>query len=113
MGRLGDHLGDEVGRLDLDAQAADVAVRAGDVPAGADQPGQVVALLDGAVVDRRAGVAQQQGSGGAVQQRLRDLAVHIGDVTRRRQADMAVRVDQTRDDPAAVDDRLGLGRPGG
>ena len=38
-------LGDQVVRLDLDAEVAEVAAGPGDVPAGPDQPGQVGAVL--------------------------------------------------------------------
>ena len=58
-----------------------------------DQPGQVVAVLDPAGVGGTPAVAQQQGAGVTVGDRLRlgrfpvDLAVLV-------EADMAVRVDQ-------------------
>ena len=51
----------ELGRLDLVGVVADVALGAGDVPTGADQPGQVVAVVDPARCRRpsrsRAGAA--------------------------------------------------------
>ena len=81
---------------------------------GPDQPRQVVARLHAAVVDRRAGVAQQQRPGGPVDQRLLGLLVRVGDVPAGRQADVAVGVDEARRDPAAATrpSRLSPRRPG-
>ena len=50
--RLTLDLGHKLVGLDFDAEVPDVAVWTGDVPAGPDQARQVLALLDGAVVDR-------------------------------------------------------------
>ena len=75
------------------------------MPAHPDQPRQVVAVLDPAGVGGAAAVAQQQRAGVTVGDRLRlgrvpvDLAVLV-------ETDVAVRVDQARDHPAAGD---GLG----
>ena len=68
-GLLGDVRRQVVG-LDLVGVVADVAPGAGDVAAAADQPRQVVALVDPAGVGRRAAVAQQQRAGVAVGDRL-------------------------------------------
>ncbi len=65
-GGLPAHLGDEVLRLDLGAEAAQVAPGPGDVPPGADQPRQVLAVVDPPGVGGGAGVAQQQRAGVAV-----------------------------------------------
>jgi hypothetical protein len=51
-------------------EVADVALGAGDVAAGANDLGQVVAVVDPAGVGRAAAVAQQQGTGVAVRRRL-------------------------------------------
>ena len=70
------------------------------MPAHPDQPGQVVAVLDPAGVGGAPAVAEQQRAGVAVGDRLRlgrlpvDLAVLV-------EPDVAVRVDQTGDHPAA------------
>ena len=110
---LGTHLVDELIGFDLDPEVADVAPRAGDVSAGADEPRQVVAFLHRRVVDRRPGIAQQQRAGIAVEQGLRGLPLGLRDVAARGQPDVAVRVDETGDDPAAGGDCLGFGtRPG-
>src|SRR5690606_17310227 len=48
------HIGDQLVRLDLPAVVADVALGPSDVPAGADDPGQVVTAIDPPGVGRRA-----------------------------------------------------------
>ena len=69
--------------------------------------------LHAAVVDRRAGVAQQQRAGVAVEQRLLGLRLGVRDVALRRQPDVAVGVDEAGRDPAAGGDRLGVARRAG
>ena len=70
------------------------------MPARPDQPGQVVAVLDPAGVGGAPAVAEQQRAGVAVGDRLRlgrltvDLAVLV-------ETEVAVRVDEAGDDPAA------------
>jgi hypothetical protein len=97
-------LGELVG-LDLVCVVADVALGPGDVAAGSDQPGQVVAVVDPAGVGRGAAVADQQGPGIAVGQRLR-LGLLLGDRPVVVEPQVAVGVDQAGDDPAL---RRGLG----
>ena len=87
---------DEILRLHLDGEAAQVAPGAGDVPAGADDPGKVRALLEPAGVVDGAGVADQQRPGVAVRQGLGFRGV-LGNVPARAEADMAVRVHQARE----------------
>ena len=105
---LGLDLGDQVGRLDLGAVVADVALGAGDVPAGPDDARQVVAVVDPVGVDRvrrrRAAAARRRRGRRppAPRGRLVDAAVRV-------QPDVAVRVDQARQHPAAVGDGLGAG----
>ena len=96
----------EVLRLDLVGVVADVALGARDVAARADQPRQVVAVVDPRGVDRRAAVAEQQRPGVAVGHRLL-LGRRLVDAAVRVEPDVAVRVDQARHDPPS----RGLGRP--
>jgi hypothetical protein len=78
---------------------ADVALRAGKVPAAADQPGQVVALVHPPGVRGRAAVAQQQHTGVAVGDRLL-LGLRVVDGAVVLQAEVVVGVDQPGHDPA-------------
>ena len=93
-------LGHQFARLDLGAVVAQIAHGAGDVPAGPDDLGQVVALVHPPGVGRAAGITQQQRSGGPLGQ-----GVLFGDVIRHGavhlEADMAVGIDQTGQQPAA------------
>ena len=104
------HVAGQLLGLDLVRVSADVAPGPGQVPAGADQLGKVRAVVDPAGVGGRAAVAQQQRSGRAVVERLLllgglvDRAVGV-------QSDVAVRVDESRHQPAraqvgGVGDRL-------
>ena len=93
-----DGLGQAFG-LDLVGVVAHVALRTPDVAAGADQPGQVVTGLDPAGVGGGAGVAQEQGAGVAVGDRLR-LGGLLVDGSVRPEPDVAVGIDETGDDPA-------------
>ena len=92
-GGLGLDLGDQVGRLDLGAVVADVALGPGDVPAGPDHPRQVVAVVHPARVDGYAGVAQQQRAASRSAMRLR-LGGRLVDAAVRVEPDVAVRVDE-------------------
>ncbi len=94
-------------RLDLVGVVADVALGPGDVPAGADQPRQVLALVDPGGVGRRAAVAQQQRARVAVGDGLL-LGGLVVDGTVLVEPDVAVGVDQSRDDPP-LGHRLGAG----
>ena len=94
-------MADELVLLDLVGEVADVAAGAGDVPAGADDLGQVVALVDPARVAGLARVADEQRAAVAVGERLL-----LGLVARRTapwasEPDVAVRVDEAREHPAA------------
>src|SRR3546814_10892120 len=60
--RLDGDLGSKVGGLHLGCVVADVALCAGDVPAGADQPRQVLALVDPAGVGGRAARSEEHPS---------------------------------------------------
>ena len=85
----------ELGRLDLVGVVADVALGAGDVPTGPDQPRQVLAVVDPRGVGGRPAVAQEQRPGVAVGDRLllRRLVVDGAVLV---EPDVAVRVDQAR-----------------
>ena len=90
---------DEILRFDLDGQARQVAPGPGEMPAGADDPGQVRALLEPACVVDGAGVADQECPGVAVRQGLGFRGV-LGNVPARAEADVAVRVHEAGHDPA-------------
>ena len=92
----------QVGRLHLVGVAADVALRRGDVPAAADQPGQVVAVVDPARVGGRTGVADEERPAVAVGDRLL-LGGRVVGGTEVVEPEVAVRVDQAGDDPALGD----------
>ena len=64
--RLAGDVRAQLAGLDLVGVVADVALGAGDVPAGADQPRQVLAVVDPGGVGGRAAVADQQRAGVAV-----------------------------------------------
>ena len=66
----------------------------------ADDPRQVVAIVEAAGIERRACVAQQQRARATLGLRLRDRLVEIGG-SFGAQSDVAMRVDQTGQDPAA------------
>ena len=108
-------LGHEFVRLDLGPVVAQIAHGSGDVPAGPDDLGQVVALVHPPGVGRAAGITQQQRAGGPLRE-----SVLFGDVVGHRagtfQTHMAVRVDQTGHQPASGDrygvaDRFGPDQP--
>ena len=96
--------------LDLVGVVADVALGAGDVPAGADQPRQVVAVVDPAGVGGRAAVADQQGAAVAVGDRLLPRSPRRSMAPCVVEPEVAVRVDQPGHDPA-LGGGLGAGRP--
>jgi hypothetical protein len=102
--------GHRVGELclvfDVDRQAGDVALGAGQVPAGADDARQVVAVVEAAGVDRRSAVAQQQCAGLTIGLGLRDRLLEFNAASRT-QPDMAVGIDQPGQNPAAVENRVG------
>ena len=87
--------------LDLVGVVADVALRPGDVTAGPDDLRQVLAVVDPAGVGGRPRVADEQRAGVPVGQRLL-----LGHLVRHRavlvEPDVAVRVDETRDDPGVT-----------
>ena len=87
--------------LDLVGVVADVALGAADVAPAADQPRQVVAVVDPPGVGGAAGVADQQRSPVAVVDRLLLglLVPHGAEVV---EPEVAVGVDQARDDPAVA-----------
>ena len=98
------HLGDEFVRLDLDAEVADVAPGTRDVSPGTDQPRQVVTLLHRPVVHRRPGIAEQQGAGVAVGDRLLGQGFRIGHVGPvRADPHVAMRIDEPRQQPTTLD----------
>ena len=88
------YAGELVG-LDLVGEVADVALGAGDVATGPDQPRQVLALVDPGGVGGRAAVAQQQRPGVPVGDRLL-LGGLLVDGAVLVEPDVAVRVDQPR-----------------
>ena len=92
-------MADELVLLDLVGVVADVAAGAGDVPTGADDLRQVLALVDPARVAGLPGVADQQRAGVAVGERLL-LGLLAGHLAVRTQSDVAVRVDEPRQHPA-------------
>ena len=110
--RLPLDLGHQFVRLDLGRVVAQVALRAGDVPSGPDDLGQVLALVHPPGVGRAAGVTQQQRAGGPLGQ-----GVLFGDVVaaRRRSvssptwqcASTSPGSSQPPDDVSASGDRLG------
>src|SRR5580698_4060178 len=75
------------------------------MPTGPNDAGQVVAIVEAAGVDRRTAIAQQQGTGVALGFGLRDRVVEF-DAALRTQPDVAVRVDQSGQNPAAVEYRV-------
>ena len=87
--------------------AADVALGRCDVAPAADQPRQVVAVVDPPGVGGRAGVADEQGSPITVVDGLLlgGLVVRGAEVV---EPEVAVRVHETGDDPA-LGDRVGAG----
>ena len=98
-------LGHRVGQLRLVLESIGepglVALGPGEVAACADDARQVVAVVEAAGVDRRAGVAQQQRAGVTLGFGLGDRLVEF-DGAVLAEADVAVRVDQAGQDPAAV-----------
>ena len=74
-----------------------------------DDAGQVVAVVEGAGVDRRPAVAQQQCANPAFGLGLLDALVEVVDRAMRAEADMTVRVDEPGHDPTAVEDGLRIG----
>jgi hypothetical protein len=101
------HLGREIRRLDLHRQVGDVPTGGGDVPPGPDDPREVRLVVERAGVDRGPAVPQRQDAHGPLGQCLLagrgevlDVAAALGD------ADVAVRVDQAGQQPAAAADRL-------
>ena len=78
------------------------------MPAGADDPRQVVAVIEAAGVHGRTGIAQQQCSDVTFPLGLPDGFVDV-DGTARSETDVTVCIDQPRDDPAAVKDILRVG----
>src|ERR1700689_3739802 len=76
------------------------------MPTGANDAGQVVAGVEAAGVNRRSAVSQQQRAGLAFSLGLCDRLIELNPALRP-QADMAVRVHQPGQDPAAVENRLG------
>src|SRR5699024_1987373 len=93
---LGPDPGDELLRLDLVGIVADVALRAGDVPAGADDLRQVVPLVDPAGVGGRARVPDQERARIPVRARLL-LARRLVDRAVGVEADVAVGVHEARE----------------
>src|SRR4051812_8709429 len=89
----------EFARLDLVREVADVALGAGDVAAGSDDAGQVLAFVDPAGVGGRPGVAQEQGAGVPVGGGLLLLGPLV-DRAVRVEPDVAVRVDEAGQHPA-------------
>ena len=92
------YVGELVG-LDLVGVVADVALGATDVTTAADQPRQVVAVLDPAGVGGAAGVADQQRPAVAVVDRLL-LGLLVGGGAEVVEPEVAVGVDQPGHDPA-------------
>ena len=97
--------GDQAVRFDLDADVAQVTLRPGHVPAGADQPGQVLAPLHEPVVHRGAGVPDEQRAGVPVGDGLLDHFGLVGHAVGHH-ADVAVAIDQAGHDPAVACQRL-------
>src|SRR4029079_5327862 len=86
--------------LQFDREPAGIPLGPGQVAAGADDAGQVVAVIEAAGVDRRSRVAQQQRTNVALDFGLRDRLLEF-DGAVAPQADVAVRVDQAGPDPPA------------
>ena len=103
----------ELGRLDLVCVARLVSPRTGQVAAGPDDPRQVFSPIDPPGVRRAPRVADEQRAGVAVGAGLR-LGGRLVDRATRVQADVAVRVDEARQHPAAQHLHVGSGtaRPG-
>src|SRR5206468_370634 len=94
-------------RLHLDRETRDVAAGSGDVPAGPDDPRQVGLVVQEPGVDRRTAVAQRQDTGRPLVERLLPGGVAVlQGAAARTDADVAVRVDETGQQPAAPADRL-------
>src|SRR6476469_4341380 len=91
-GLFRDHGGQQLRRPHLLADVADVPLGSRDVPAGADDPWQLQLLLQRPGVQRGATVTDEQGAGVAVGERVLLGLVEV----RRRESDVAVRVDQSR-----------------
>jgi hypothetical protein len=72
---------------------------------GPNDAGQVIAIVEAAGVDWRAAVAQQQSARLALGFGLGDRLVEF-DAALRAQPDMAVRIDQPRQNPATVENRV-------
>ena len=107
--RLEPDVADELVLLDLVGVVADVAAGAGDVPAGADDLRQVVALVDPVRVAGLARVADEQRAAVAVGDRLLlGLVARHGAVGP--EADVAVGVDEAREHPALERLHVGSGR---
>ena len=77
------------------------------MPTGANDAWQVVAVVEAASVDRRTAVAQQQSADLALGFGLGDRLVEF-DAAPRTQPDMAVRIDQPGQNPAAVENRISV-----
>lgn len=92
--------------FELDREAGDVTLGSGQVPSGADDAGQVFVVVKAAGVGRRAAVPQQQRADVTFGLGLSDRLVEF-DVAVFPKPDMAVRVDQPGQDPAAVKDGVG------
>lgn len=75
------------------------------MPPRSDDPGQIVAGVEAAGVDRRPAIAQQQGTDLAFALRLRYCLVEL-DAAMWPQTHVTVGVDKTWNDPAAVKDGL-------
>ena len=100
-------VGRSAGRAELAAVVPQVALGQGQVPPGADQPGQVCALVHPARVRRRARVAHQQDARVAVGERLQ-LGGRRVDRAVGGEPDVAVHVDEPGQHPAVEDGgRLG------
>ena len=110
--RLEPDVADELVLLDLVGVVADVAAGAGDVPAGADDLRQVLALVDPVRVAGLPGVADEQRAAVAVGDRLllRLLARHAAV---RSEPDVAVGVDEAREHPALERLHVGVRSVGG
>ena len=107
-GLLGQRGGQIPLAFDFDGVATPVAFRAGQMPAGPDDARQVVVVVQDAGVGGRSAVAQQQGTGVTFDLGLGDRLLDRG-LAVRPQADVAVRVDQSGNDPPTVPDGFGVG----
>ena len=100
--------GDQVVRVDLSGEVANVALGTGNVATGSDHPGQVVALIDPVGVGRGTGVAHQQRAGISISECLAFSFVRPYGASMV-QADVAVGIDQPGNDPAVAGDGDGVG----